>query len=281
MNAGDQLIFDFNTTTGTYDDPTDNPANTTNTTANEVTFVDIQLFNFGSEKSGDELFITVITTSGRETILLTDDSFYNADLQYTVTSSTGDPIIGIEFLAGNESSFKLGIAGIGSISYDQNFQMDFAYDITDVDGDTDSGFTTVQIGNGTLNTDLDYNTDSNIVYDSTDVTINGGTGIDTLVLDSGIDIDFSSYSNDINNIEEIDMTNSSASNDLSNISADDILSITDSNNLLTILGDSGDNVNFTGTWNYQGTSGGFITYTSTATDNSTVTVKIEDTVSII
>ncbi len=274
MNAGQQLIFDFNTI-ATYDGIT--------TTKNEISEINIKLFNFGSEKSGDELFITVITTNGRENILLTDDSFYTPDLEYTVRSSNGDPIIGVEFLAGNNSSFKLGIESIGSINYNDTFEMKYAYDITDADGDNDSGLTTITVGNGTVNTSLDYELDSKIVFDSTDKVIDGGTGTDTLILDAGIDIDFATYTNDINNIEEIDMTNSSATNDLSNIAFQDVIDITSSNNLLKILGDTGDTVsldNTGGNWSTNGNidTEGFKTYVNSG-DNS-VSLKIDKDITV-
>jgi len=274
MNAGQQLIFDFNTVS-TYDGIT--------TTSNEVSEINIKLFNFGSEKSGDELFITVITTAGREEILLTDDSFYTSDLEYTITSQNGDPILGVEFLAGNVSSFKLGIESIGSISYNDTFEMKYAYDITDVDGDSDSGLTTIQVGTGTVNSSLDYQTDSIIKYDSTDFVIDGGIGTDTLALDGGIDIDFTTYTNDINNIEKIDLTNSSADNDLTNIALQDVIDITDSNNLLSILGESGDTVsldNTGGTWSTDDSTDvdGLKTYVNSS-DNS-VSLKIDSDITV-
>ena len=70
MNAGQQLIFDFATVAA------DGGGNTTS--KNDVVAMEIVLFNFGSEKSGDELFITVLTgddiaTATREDIVLTGD----------------------------------------------------------------------------------------------------------------------------------------------------------------------------------------------------------------
>jgi large repetitive protein len=274
MNAGQQLVFDFNTI-ATYDSIT--------THANEVSEINIKLFNFGSEKSGDELYITVITKGNiREQILLTQDSDYTSELEYTVRSATGNPIIGVEFLAGNNSSFKLGIESIGSVSYDDTFEMKFAYDISDVDGDSDSGLTTVKVGSGTVNTSLDYELDSKIIFDSTDKIIDGAAGTDTLILGSNIDIDFSSYANSIKNIEKIDLTNSSATNDLSNIKLQDILNITDSNHLMTILGDSGDTVSLKSetnkVWSLASSDSTYNNYINNG-DNS-VSLKIDKDISV-
>ena len=299
MNAGQQLVFDFKTV-ATYDGIT--------THANEVSEINIKLFNFDSAKSGDELYITVITKDPanangtiRENILLTQNSDYSTELEYTVKSATGNPIVGVEFLAGNESSFKLGIASIGSISYNDTFQMKFGYDITDTDtttpsvvgvvpSDSDSGLTTITVGSGTVNTSLDYNLDSKIVFDSTDRIIDGGAGIDTLVLGSNIDIDFSSYANSIKNIEKIDMTNSLTTNDLANIKLQDILNITDSNHLLTILGDgngtagSSDSVILKNTsstvdvWSLSSSDATYNTYVNSG--DNTVTLKIDHDISV-
>lgn len=163
--------------------------------------------------------------------------------------------------------------------------MNFAYDISDVDGDTDSGVTTITVGSGTVNTSLDYNLDSNIVFDPTDKVIDGGAGIDTLVLSSGIDIDFSSYANSTKNIEKIDMTNSSATNDLSNIKLQDILNITDSNKLMTILGDTGDTVSLKSetnkVWSLASTDATYNNYTNNGDNSVSLKIDKDITVSII
>lgn len=292
MNAGQQLIFDFKTV-ATYD--------SIQTHANEVSEINIKLFNFDSAKSGDELYITVITAKAgvtydatnsstyiKENIILTQNSDYTSELEYTVKSATGNPIVAVEFLAGNESSFKLGIASIGSISYSDTFQMKFGYDITDATGDTDNGLTTITVGSGTVNTSLSYLTDSKIVFDWTDKIIDGGDGTDTLFLGSSIDIDFGTYTNSIKNIEKIDMTNSSATNHLTNIDLQDVLDITNSNHILSILGDTADSVSLknttttqANTWSKSNTTAdanGFDTYINSG--DNTVILKIDHDISV-
>ena len=115
--------------------------------------------------------------------------------------------------------------------------------------------------------------------------IDGGSGVDTLVLPSATNIDFSTLdtaTNPIKNIEVIDL-GISGTNTLSNLSLADVIDMTDSNNDLYILGNTSDSVDFEGSGWIKGTSTvtetvngtvhTFDVYTN-AGDN-TVTVKVE------
>ena len=178
-----------------------------------------------------------------ENILLTQDSDYTSELEYTVQSSSGLAITSVEFLAGNESSFKLGIEGISAIDYNTDFDMTLVYDITDVDGDSDSGSVTISLDG-----------DESIIYDSTKTSIDAGSdatvngGLDTLVFaTTGENIDFSTISDDkIKNFEIIDLNSdadgSNGVHSLLNLSLADVAGLTDSNNELKIFGDSSDSV---------------------------------------
>ncbi|QSZ42096.1 hypothetical protein GJV85_08220 [Sulfurimonas aquatica] len=277
MNAGQQLIFDFATV------GSDGSGNSS--TANEVSSMDIKLFNFGSEKSGDELYITVKTATTTETILLTQDSDYTTELEYTVKSANSHAITSVEFLAGNESSFKLGIQGISAIDYNTDFDMTLAYAITDADGDSDIGSVTISLDG-----------DEVVVYDSTKTSIDAGdeqTGItatdDTLVFSGATlneGIDFSTIANDkVKNFEVIDLNSDADSgNDahtLTNLSLADVVGLTDVNNELKIDGDSGDTVNVLDEGGNTWTKGGPVTEgantydTYTNSGDASVTVKID------
>ncbi|WP_041465740.1 T1SS-143 repeat domain-containing protein [Chlorobium limicola] len=106
-----------------------------------------------------------------------------------------------------------------------------------------------------------------IIYDGLD-TVNGGDGIDTLILEKNINVDFSPNKN-ITNIEVIDLTYGPGSDttyisypgfgsdmpsfqtypgnhQLLNLNADDVVSMTDSDNTLYILGTSSDRVDLNG-----------------------------------
>jgi len=253
MNAGQQLVFDFATIASDTDGNT--------TSKNDVIAMDITLFNFGSEKSGDELFITVLTgdsiaTAAREEIILTGDPDLT-EQHYTVTSSTGGAFIGVEFLAGNESSYKLGIDSISSISYNTDFDMDLAYTITDVNGDSDSG-----------NVVISLDGDEVIVYDASKTAIDAGDeqsssgGVDTLVFNEGDSINFSLDHAEILNFEAIDLTNNAdtglaGTHSLTSITMQDVLDITDTGNELRVFGGSADTVTMLSesgnTWNNTGT----------------------------
>ena len=265
MNAGDQLIMDFATVA------TDVDGNTSH--ANEVSSMEISLFNFGSEKSGDELYITIITGTlaapVRETIILTSDPDFT-DLKYTITSSTGGAFIGVEFLAGNESSFKLGIESISAINYNTDFDMTLGYDITDVDGDSDSGTVTISLDG-----------DESILYDSTKTAIDAGdeqtaggaAGDDILVLATAADIDFDNSIvpaiPEMKNFEAIDLTQN-GDHTLSNLSVADVISMTDSGNSLKIDADVGDTVQLTNEWQQIGATN---VYEDITTQTINVTVN--------
>jgi len=257
------------------------------TTENDVIEMEIALFNFGSEKSGDELFITVLTgddiaTATRETVILTGDPDIIEE-HYTVTSSTGDAFIGVEFLAGNESSFKLGIESISSINYNSDFDMDLAYNITDVDGDTDSGSIVISLDG-----------DEQVIYDSTKTSIDagdeqfgGGSTDDILVFNTGDSIDFSLDTPEILNFEAFDLSNNidtglTGNHNLTSIKIQDIIDITDSDNTLKIFGDSGDTVTLldegTNTWVDTGSVVNGATTFNVYTSGS-ATLMIEDAVS--
>jgi hypothetical protein len=244
MNPGQQLIMDFATVAS------DGSGNTSH--ANEVAEMDISLFNFGSVKSGDELYITVVTGTQaapvRETIVLIGDPDLTS-LKYTVKAPSGDAFHAVEFLAGNESSFKLGIESISSINYNTDFDMNLSYAITDVDGDSDSGSVLISLDG-----------DESVIYDSTKTAIDAGDeqsaalpGDDYLVFNAGDGIDFSALDNPvISNFEVIDLTNNAdnvdtgalAVHSITNLSLSDVIAMTDTDNVLKILGDGLDNVTF-------------------------------------
>ncbi|MCK4865697.1 MAG: VCBS domain-containing protein [Gammaproteobacteria bacterium] len=292
MNPGDQLIMDF-ATAGVFINGVDDTDGVTH--ANEVVEMELSLFNFGSEKSGDELFITVITLDAagnevRETIVLLGDSSITNQL-YTLTAPSGEMFVGVEFLAGNESSFKLGINSISGIEYNSDFDMTLGYSITDSDGDSDSGKVLISMDG-----------DESIVYDSSKTAIDAGVDLadgadDTLVFNSGDSIDFSLDTNpDILNFEIIDLTNNAdntdtgipAAHSLTNLSWQDVLDMTDSSNDLKILGDTADNVSIinTGVWSASASAlnadgNTYVTYTNTADPSMNLLIESTVNVSII
>ncbi|PLX84548.1 MAG: hypothetical protein C0618_11465, partial [Desulfuromonas sp.] len=282
MNAGDQLILDFTTVS------TDGDGNTSHN--NEVSAMEISLFNFGSVKSGDELYITVLTegtspgidNADRETIILTGDPDLT-ELKYTVTSSGGGTFIGVEFLAGNESSFKLGIESISAISYNTDFDMQLAYSITDADEDSDTGSITISLDG-----------DEVILYDSSKTAIDAGkeqkfATADNDVLELGAYnlIDFADPSTpELRNFEIIELTDGEADT-IDNMTfgiVDLLTDASDAGNNLKIRGDSTDIVNLqndANTWSLaasaQLTADGY-TYDIYTSDGG-ATVYVESTMS--
>jgi hypothetical protein len=151
-------------------------------------------------------------------------------------------------------------------------------------------------GNDTLISDIDTHTETtgfwpfqstNMTYsgDTASHALDGGAGIDTLILSQGTNIDFTAFNTSnmaLNDIEIINLHHNGA-HELRNLSLEDVLAITDSNHTLTILGDSSDKVDFDGGngWSKSGTSTGTINGASHTFDhyhNSgdlTVLVKVE------
>ena len=261
MNAGDQLIMDFATVA------TDGDGHTTH--ENDVSSMEISLFNFGSEKSGDELYITIITGTltapVRETIILTSDPDFT-DMKYTVLSPSGGTFIGVEFLAGNESSFKLGIESISAINYNLDFDMTLGYAITDANGDSDGGTVVISLDG-----------DETILYDATKTAIDAGDeqfsagdGDDTLVLATAVDIDFddSIPAPELASFEIIDLTQN-GNHSLTNLSVQDVIDMTDGGDSLVINAEAGDSVQLTNEWSQVGTT----TVYEDVTTNINVTIN--------
>ncbi|WP_428734478.1 VCBS domain-containing protein [Sulfuricurvum sp.] len=134
---------------------------------------------------------------------------------------------------------------------------------------------------------VDANGNDTFVFDAADTLINGGIGIDTLVLAQDANIDFTALNtsnNPVHNMEVIDLGEGAAlggNHTLTNLSLQDVIDMTDTNNTLTIKGDGGDSVNIpttTGT-DYtmtQSSESGLDVYTySSSSGDPTVVLKIE------
>ena len=177
----------------------------------------------------------------------------------------------------------------------------FSYSVTDSNGVTSSSTLTIKIGgydainsnNGTFtgdeNNDILEGTgaaeilngeggDDVLVYNGNDV-IDGGTGKDTLMLDSDISLDFDTISTNVDNIERIDLGDGDQTITLD---VQDIIDITDGDNILEISGDANDTVNLddsAGIWTKVGTEDGFDKYTANDGTN-TATILIEQEIVI-
>ena len=118
--------------------------------------------------------------------------------------------------------------------------------------------------------------------------IDGEDGYDKLVLtNAGNKVDLSIIDKQVNNFEEIDISNANK-NTTVNVTLKDVMGITDSDNVLAITGDSGDKVSLTGGrsagWR-EAASGdhardGYKTYTNTDDDGNTVFVQIKNEVDV-
>jgi hypothetical protein len=109
--------------------------------------------------------------------------------------------------------------------------------------------------------------------------VDGGDGMDTLLVSGNRDLDFSGIDN-IRNMERIDLT--AGDHEITNLSVDDVLNMTDDDNLLEILGDVSDSVELTNDWHATGntlTQNGH-TFTEYLNGDDSVTLLIEDQVNV-
>lgn len=128
-----------------------------------------------------------------------------------------------------------------------------------------------------------------LTYDSQDTTIDGGSGVDTLILTGTTNIDFHTLSSNTGNIEVIDLT--SGDHNLSSITFADVVNMTESGNSnIYIIGDAADTVGFlnSGDWSQTGISVSYdingTTYMFneyTSSEDPTVVVRVETDVPVI
>jgi Ca2+-binding RTX toxin-like protein len=126
--------------------------------------------------------------------------------------------------------------------------------------------------------------DDEIVFDEIDSSIDGGKGLDTLIIDENVTLDLSIVSDKISNIEILDLNQGDQNITLH---VDDVLKVTDTDNLLRIVGDSNDTINLdSAEWKL----GSFKTDAETGHGNvmeyisqadPTVTIEIDDDITII
>ncbi|MDZ4251553.1 MAG: Ig-like domain-containing protein, partial [Sulfuritalea sp.] len=180
MNPGEQLTMDFATEGVTYTDGV--------TSRNDVASMRISFFNFDSESriAPDELTITGYTVDGGTFSYYITNADLDADGGYTIAAPGGELIEKLIFESGSQSSFKLGVESISSVKYDADFDMQLGYQISDSDGDSDSGAITISLdGNkvmmGTAGDDV-------LLGGSGDDQLSAGLGSDLIVGGAGDDL---------------------------------------------------------------------------------------------
>ena len=227
----------------------------------------ISLEVIGISSGVDETYLNMVqVVLGKTAILVTDETQLSAVMLSSVESVEGslygnDSNAGILFGADGGNILQITYSGT-TYSYDEanpvqtialsqgnmdlNFETgnyiytpttsnredvveNFVISVTDSDGDT------------TLNQNLQLTigTDSSYIYDGVNA-VDGGAGFDTLLVEGGININFSDTIN-ITNIEEINMDNGAA-NTITNLTLDQVLNMTDASNTLIIQGDASDSV---------------------------------------
>jgi hypothetical protein len=180
MNAGEKLTMDFAAAGITYSGGT--------TKVDQVASMTISLFNFdsASRSAPDELTITYHTLTGATITKYITNADLDVNGNYTITAPGGALIDTISFESGSQSSFKLGITSISAVQYSTDFNMQLSYNVTDTNGDADTGL---------INISLDGN---NIMTGTTAAdSLFGGAGNDTIDGGAGNDVISSGAGNDV------------------------------------------------------------------------------------
>ena len=113
-----------------------------------------------------------------------------------------------------------------------------------------------------------------IIFDSED-TVDAGAGLDKLIAMEDIDIDFNTISNNISNIETIDLAD--GSQNITSLSVNDVLDMTDEENILRIEGDTEDSIDLNTHGNdAEWTLGDFKTDAETGQSYQEVVGSVED-----
>jgi large repetitive protein len=235
----------------------------------------------------------------------------DANRDYIVTNSSSPIDIDSSMLTNNDSGVNI-IDSVqnpdtGSVSGTDNITIDgansFEYTVSKTANGqtlTDSAEVDVdyQTGNTVTGTDKDEiivgrdgeadilsagGGDDIIVHDLSDTSIDGGSGMDTLILVDDA-IDFGVLEN-ISNIESLDLGKGGDNGKSVSLTLENITGMTDIDNDLKIFGDDNDSVNLndpasSNTWIKSDTQSesGFDEYTSS--EDSTVTLKIDDDINV-
>ncbi len=104
--------------------------------------------------------------------------------------------------------------------------------------DAGAGNDYIDAGAGTDSINAGSGNDT-IVFDNAD-TVDGADGLDTLLVNGDISIDFSGLADNISNIETIDL--GTDAQNIITLTVDDVFNMTDNDNLLRIDGDSSDSI---------------------------------------
>ncbi|WP_321777614.1 hypothetical protein [Sulfurimonas sp.] len=222
----------------------------------------IYTINSNESISGEKDTFSVTATDGdgdTKTVDLVITLDYVAELDanrdYVVTNTTDDLVIDASLLTHNDS----GTNSIDSVDGTNvtfannevtlsNNANAFEYTVSNP-GSSDTAKVEVSYETGTTLSGTDKAetligsaNDDRIVLGGNDIAVDGAAGLDTLILENGVDLDFSDTNiASIINVEKIDMTDNGA-HTISNLSLDDILDMTEPGNSLEIIGDSDDKI---------------------------------------
>ena len=204
-------------------------------------------------------------TDGSET--LSDITLTNVPTGVTLQDSNGN-----EITQNGDGSYTVAVDGNG----DAVVSIISPNPLTSTDTDAiTSSVTSIDSTGSVATTTIGGSLDDSIAYNNFGDNANGGLGVDTLIFNQDVILDFGTFdgsNHPIDNIEILDLTNASVT--LENLSSSDVLDITgNSATTLKILGDTDDTVHLDG-WAASGqTNQDGITY-NVYTDTSGTSTQI-------
>ena len=177
---------------------------------------------------------TVVDSTDTINVTVTDSDGDSAAVSFDISFDSNDALVGTgsdDTIVGNISNNTL----LGNAGNDDLYGGDGDDDLYGGDGADD-----LYGGDGADDLYGEAGNDT-IVFDKDDTTIDGGTGIDILLIEDGVTIDFADVAANATSIEVVDL--STNDNSLLNITLGDVFKMTDSaDHTLRIDGDDADHV---------------------------------------
>ncbi len=236
-------------------------ANITAISADEDSSIAIKVDSSLVDTDGSESLSLNISGIPIDAILSDGTHSFTASLGSTTSDITGWDLDNITLDVPSVTQTITHTLSINAISTEGS-NADTATNTVNID------LTVLNVVNGTLGNDT-------IVYQDGD-KIDGLSGTDTLLIDQAMTLDFDNISNNVDNIENIDL---GANNQDITLDIQDVIDITDNGNILDISGDTNDHVtldNSDGVWTQEAISSkvGFDQYTATdGTDTATIFIE--------
>ncbi len=273
--------------------------------------------DFQNAVTNTTIGITHLYNNGGETEVGQVDAYLDGNLvgSFTFSNNAGDANTPVDFVltddnigSGNSGSVQAGYFSIDDLVFDQlQFSAtpyvnqngvadssDYFLASIDVHEISDASYDYKVIDESGLESqeaqvviNVETETSQGLLFDG-HADIDGSDGFDTIILNTGLNLDFSDTNMArIENIETIDMTDNGA-HSIIKLTLDDVLDMTDVDNALVIAGDESDSfdashLNESGNWTQDSyvDNGDYGTYSYSHSDGSNVELTIDEQINTV